>query len=1179
MSWQWLVFAAGVCSLFYQSQLSEGLRLSKRRVGNCRTTSYSRYAQPSPDNDNVDRRPSTNGITSNSNSNIVGGVDSSLITLLNLAQEISSSSNIRFSKAADKLRNQFARSFSVRYDIEKSQFLSVALSSIDGDDKMTEEQKVLRDVVLSQLRSIERRASSIIFFNEPLPNLDEFKYPFDYPYEAFQPCHLAAGDGIGRDGATGTGRGGDSTDLSTTGDKEKAVQKRNAQYVQSLLDRFKGPDDSKIRMTEKDLRKLKLGLQVEARKWRNEAARLVTTSVAAGEKVRKTANELLVEPVVREILQRESELSADGVSPRDDNSARRSPVDDVEKNRVIKHFRKATGGRWRASLELIESAHSSPTSGMLTYDGIATKSTASSDPNPTPNYALLLHSCLVLSLSTYNLKLSGEFGADWLDFQFGFDGEATIEKVREAVANAADALIAAAATSTTGGESAAVALRTPSVLEEIDIQRAQTLVYTALGSSGYPRDALSLRTVHSDKACAILLHDRVRNTVIVAFRGTKDPIDILTDIVFFSAPFAPRTAPLERNPQSPGAILSSAPSVGASASQPGGGAGVGEMEVHMGFLGAFESIRGKIDAVLGEIIPKGGAPPTLLMTGHSMGGALAQVASAYYADMSPHLVTFAAPAVGNSDFCRFVDRSVYPFGGLRVWNEYDAIPYIALLVGYQHAGVPLKVRLKKSAKELFQNESINPIAAALDVVSPHVLYQIGSLIHVFPVIGSEIGSKVGPRPAQGQEQVAATASPAAVADPPATTNPSPRSAEPAPTAAVDPTSAATAATGQASRVAPDGSSGRTRRTLAEQLQQQSQSAQQPPQQAASTESALPRPAMSSTSTPRTSMPSLDVQSGQRELDGSSRDFPMVSAAMEIEAAYYARRRQGKGEEGLQAARRIVDEMRLGMVDGVDDEEAEDDDGPTVSPPSPDAAAIKAATAAVATIADTVAAATTTRSVEELARKMNSFKGKGQAQAQAQAQAQDAEARGQPLAGAGGRSYRYSEEELSAEGEADADAGVRIDLEIDLTTLPSPSPSPSSPRSSAVTDFPEYAPFQPVFSVIEREDSFNLFIPDDYYDQFRDEKPTTLSGFSASIDDALRKGDGGAVPAQVASLLRELTEGQGDAESLGVVPPAGMKSRTREVIGAIYNEIKDQDPVSLADLRPRDEEVEEVEDDV
>ena len=35
---------------------------------------------------------------------------SSLITLLNLAQEIGSSNNLRFRQAADKLRDQFARS-------------------------------------------------------------------------------------------------------------------------------------------------------------------------------------------------------------------------------------------------------------------------------------------------------------------------------------------------------------------------------------------------------------------------------------------------------------------------------------------------------------------------------------------------------------------------------------------------------------------------------------------------------------------------------------------------------------------------------------------------------------------------------------------------------------------------------------------------------------------------------------------------------------------------------------------------------------------------------------------------------------------------------------------------------------------------------------------------------------
>ena len=72
---------------------------------------------------------------------------SSLITLLNLAQEIGSSSNLRFRQAADKLRDQFARSFALRYDLEKSQFLSAALSSIDGDTQLTAGNVIISLVV------------------------------------------------------------------------------------------------------------------------------------------------------------------------------------------------------------------------------------------------------------------------------------------------------------------------------------------------------------------------------------------------------------------------------------------------------------------------------------------------------------------------------------------------------------------------------------------------------------------------------------------------------------------------------------------------------------------------------------------------------------------------------------------------------------------------------------------------------------------------------------------------------------------------------------------------------------------------------------------------------------------------------------------------------------------------
>lgn len=48
-------------------------------------------------------------------------------------------------------------------------------------------QRDLQALVLSQLKGIERKASSIIFFNEPLPNLEEFHFPFSFPYDALKP--------------------------------------------------------------------------------------------------------------------------------------------------------------------------------------------------------------------------------------------------------------------------------------------------------------------------------------------------------------------------------------------------------------------------------------------------------------------------------------------------------------------------------------------------------------------------------------------------------------------------------------------------------------------------------------------------------------------------------------------------------------------------------------------------------------------------------------------------------------------------------------------------------------------------------------------------------------------------------------------------------------------------------
>ena len=62
--------------------------------------------------------------------------------------------------------------------------------------------------------------------------------------------------------------------------------------------------------------------------------------------------------------------------------------------------------------------------------------------------------------------------------------------------------------------------------------------------------------------------------------------------------------------------------------------------------------------------------------------------------------------------------------------------YLAQLVGYRHAGVPIRLVQRDMCKELYLKESINDIPAGFLVVAPHILYQVGSLVHVFPVMGT-----------------------------------------------------------------------------------------------------------------------------------------------------------------------------------------------------------------------------------------------------------------------------------------------------------------------------------------------------------------------------------------------------------------------------------------------------------
>ena len=241
--------------------------------------------------------------------------------------------------------------------------------------------------------------------------------------------------------------------------QEKRAEERNTQYVQSLLNRVKGTEQiGSFHTGAEDMRKLKLGLQVETRKWRAEAAKLMriqskkqspgVSSKAWGRSV--SSGDAPVKAMASAVL---SEASGDSksryrpliVDPRrtedlvvqsEGSRVASVPVSVLQEQRQLI---RANGGRWRASLELINSAKDrgrardrdegieipSPyaKSREVTSDsrdtdrdtGSSSSSSSSSNEasagssrsyDQTPNYALLIHSCILLSLSTYNLKVS-----------------------------------------------------------------------------------------------------------------------------------------------------------------------------------------------------------------------------------------------------------------------------------------------------------------------------------------------------------------------------------------------------------------------------------------------------------------------------------------------------------------------------------------------------------------------------------------------------------------------------------------------------------------------------------------------------------------------------------------------------------------------------------------------------
>jgi len=125
-----------------------------------------------------------------------------------------------------------------------------------------------------------------------------------------------------------------------------------------------------------------------------------------------------------------------------------------------------------------------------------------------------------------------------------------------------------------------------------------------------------------------------------------------------------------------------------------------EIEVHRGFQRAFNYCREEIIAAVNREVPN---DLGLYIAGHSLGGALAQIASAVLErDNLAACYTYGSPRVGAEAFDREVKCPHY-----RLVNNWDIVPGVPLpwYLGYRHTGDPRLLKPNSRDRALRQDRS------------------------------------------------------------------------------------------------------------------------------------------------------------------------------------------------------------------------------------------------------------------------------------------------------------------------------------------------------------------------------------------------------------------------------------------------------------------------------------------
>ncbi|CAK9326857.1 unnamed protein product [Citrullus colocynthis] len=208
---------------------------------------------------------------------------------------------------------------------------------------------------------------------------------------------------------------------------------------------------------------------------------------------------------------------------------------------------------------------------------------------------------------------------------------------------------------------------------------AWAMLATSLGHPSFIKsefEKLCFLDNESTDTQVAIWRDFMRRRLVVAFRGTEQSRwkDLRTDLMLVPAGLNPERISGDFNE---------------------------EVQVHSGFLSAYDSVRMRIISLIKMAINYNddcAEPPLkwhVYVTGHSLGGALAtllalELSSSQLARHEAITVTmynFGSPRVGNRQFAEIYNKKVKD--SWRVVNHRDIIPTVPRLMGYCHVAQPV----------------------------------------------------------------------------------------------------------------------------------------------------------------------------------------------------------------------------------------------------------------------------------------------------------------------------------------------------------------------------------------------------------------------------------------------------------------------------------------------------------